>query len=151
MLQMRHICDLHIDLSPPLEIGEAAPGFNQRIIRITGGSVTGERLNGTVLEGGADWQIVYKDGIAELDARYIVQTDDGALIDVRNWGLRHGPEDVIARLAKGEEVDPKLYYMRTTPRFRAAAPRYNWLNKVVGIGTGARFPSHVSLTLYEIL
>lgn len=150
MPELRHLCDARIELGPPLELGDAPVG-RRRIIPIVGGSVTGERLNGKILSGGADWQTVFADGSAELDTRYMIETHDGAVIDIRNFGYRHGPAEVIERLARGEDVDPALYYMRTTPRFQTGDPRYAWLNRTVFLGTGAREASAVRLTLFEVL
>lgn len=150
MLELKHLCDARVELATPLELGNAPPG-KRRIIPIIGGTVTGERLNGKILSGGADWQTVFADGSAELDTRYMIETHDGAIIDIRNFGYRHGPADVIARLARGEDVDPSLYYMRTTPRFETGDPRYDWLNRTIVVGTGGREASAVVLTLYEVL
>ena len=126
------------------------PYGERRIINILGGTVEGPKLNGKILPGGADWQIVRADGTADLDARYTLETSDGALIYVHNRGYRHGPREVIARLVKGEDVDPALYYMRTTPWFETSAPAYDWLNRIVCVGTGARRPAGVELELFEV-
>ena len=103
-----------------------------------------------MLAGGADWQVVREDGVAELDARYTLETQDGALIYVQNHGYRHGPADAMRRLAAGEAVDPALYYMRTTPRFETADARYAWLNKIVCVASGARRPAAVELEVFEV-
>lgn len=120
------------------------------MIPITGGRFTGERLSGRVLPGGADWQVIRADGVADLDARYTLETGDGALIYVRNKGYRHGPDEVMKRLAAGEAVDPTLYYMRTTPWFETGDSRYAWLNRIVCVGTGARRASSVELEICEV-
>jgi hypothetical protein len=150
MLELRHLADLTVDLGPPLELGDSPRG-RRRIIPIIGGEVTGERLSGRVLDGGADWQTVFADGSAELDTRYMIETGDGALIDIRNFGYRHGPPEVLAALARGEAVDPKSYYMRTTPRFETGDPRYLWLNRLIAVGSGERLAAAVRLTLLEVL
>ena len=111
-----------IALAAAQELGETPQG-RRRIIGITGGRFSGERLSGRVLPGGADWQVIRSDGVADLDARYTLETADGALIYVRNRGYRHGPAEILRRLASGENVDPGLYYMRTTPRFETGDPR----------------------------
>lgn len=138
-----------ITLAPPQELGETPQG-RRRIIGITGGRFSGERLSGRVLPGGADWQLVRADGVADLDARYTLETDDGALIYVRNRGYRHGPAEVMRRLAAGEAVDPALYYMRTTPRFETGDARYAWLNRMVCVATASRLPQAVHLEVYEV-
>jgi hypothetical protein len=138
-----------ITLGPAQELGEAPHG-RRRIIPITGGTVSGERVAGRVLAGGADWQVVRADGVAELDARYTIETGDGALVYVSNRGVRHGPPEVIRKLAAGEAVDPALYYMRTTPWFETGDPRYAWLNRIVCVGTGARRAAAVELEVFEV-
>ena len=138
-----------ISLAPAQELGEAPHG-RRRIIPITGGRLSGERLAGRVLPGGADWQVIRADGVADLDARYTLQTDDGALIYVRNHGYRHGPADVLEKLSSGKEVDPSLYYMRTAPLFETGDARYAWLNRIICVGTGARHKSSVSLEIFEV-
>lgn len=138
-----------ITLAPAQELGDAPHG-RRRIIPITGGRVSGERIVGRVLPGGADWQVVRADGVAELDARYTIETSDGGLIYVSNRGVRHGPAEVIRRLAAGEAVDPALYYMRTTPWFETGDARYVWLNRLVCVASGARRPAAVELEVWEV-
>jgi hypothetical protein len=147
---LRHLCDLSVELGQPLELGDAPKG-RRRIIPIIGGRVEGERLNGSILALGADWQTVFADGTAELDTRYCVRTDDGAIVDIRNFGYRHGPPEVLAALARGEVVDPALYSMRTHPRFETGDPRYAWINRVIAVGTGAREPAAVRVSVFEVL
>jgi hypothetical protein len=148
-LQLRPLLKAEIALAPPQELGDTPQG-RRRIIGITGGRFSGERLSGRVLPGGADWQLVRADGVADLDARYTLETGDGALIYVRNRGYRHGPAEVLARLARAEDVDPALYYMRTTPSFETGDARYAWLNRIVCVATGARRPAAVELEVFEI-
>ena len=148
MIETEFLCRIEVSLEPVRELGDTPLG-RRRIIGITGGSFSG-RLSGRVLPGGADWQIVRADGTADLDARYTLETSDGALIYVHNRGYRHGPREVIARLVKGEDVDPALYYMRTTPWFETSAPAYAWLNRTVCVGTGARRATAVELEFYEV-
>lgn len=138
-----------ITLAPAQELGDTPLG-RRRIIGITGGRFSGERLSGRVLPGGADWQVIRADGVADLDARYTLETDDGALIYVRNRGYRHGPAEVLQKLAKGEAVDPALYYMRTTPSFETGDARYAWLNRIICVATGARRPAAVELEVFEV-
>ena len=148
-MNLRPLLKAEITLEPPLELGDTPLG-RRRIIHITGGSFSGARLSGRVLAGGADWQVIRADGVAYLDARYTLQTEDGALVYVRNRGYRHGPPEVINKLAAGEPVDEKLYYMRTTPSFETGDQRYAWLNRIVCVATGARRPAAVELEVFEI-
>lgn len=149
MLRLDPLLTAEISLAPAQELGDTPQG-RRRIINITGGTFRGERLSGKVLPGGADWQVIRADGVADLDARYTLETADGALIYVRNHGYRHGPADVLKKLSLGEEVDPSLYYMRTTPLFETGDARYTWLNRLICIGTGARKKSSVHLEIFEV-
>jgi Protein of unknown function (DUF3237) len=148
-LNLRHLFRAELALAAPQELGDTPQG-RRRIINITGGRFAGERLSGRVLPGGADWQVIRTDGVADLDARYTLETHDGALIYVRNRGYRHGSPEIIRRLASGESVDPSLYYMRTTPRFETGDQRYAWLNRIVCVATGARRSAAVELEVFEI-
>lgn len=147
---LRHLADLDVELAAPIELGDGPRG-RRRIIPIIGGTVTGERLSGEILNLGADWQTVLSDGTAELDTRYAMRSHDGASIDIRNFGYRHGPKDVLDALGRGEAVDPSLYYMRTQPRFETGDARYAWLNRIVCIGTGARLANGVRVSFFEVL
>jgi hypothetical protein len=149
MLRLEPLLSAEISLAAPQELGETPLG-RRRVIGITGGKFRGHRLSGRVLSGGADWQVIRSDGVADLDARYTLETDDGALIYVRNVGYRHGPPDVLQRLASGMAVDPALYYMRTTPWFETGAERYRWMNRMVCVGSGERKPDCVKLDFYEV-
>jgi len=147
---LRPLCQIRADLGTPMDRG-SGKGARWRTIPIIGGTVEGERLSGTVMNLGADWQTVHEDGYAELDTRYAIETHDGAIVDVRNFGIRHGPEEVLARIAAGETVDPALYYMRTHPRLHSGDPRYQWLNRTIFIGTGQRLANSVLIEIFEVL
>lgn len=146
---LRFLYASRIEVDHPLLVGHSPYG-ERRIITIKGGAFHGPRLSGRVLPGGADWQIIRYDGVAELEARYTLKTNDDALIYVYNRGLRHGPKEVMERLASGDAVDPREYYFRTTPIFETGAPEYMWLNGLVTIATGERRHTEVLITVYEV-
>ena len=127
------------------------PYGERRIINILGGAVEGEKLKGKVLPGGADWQIVRADGVVHLTARYTVETETGAQILVNSEGYRHGPPEVMARLARDEPVDRSLYYFRAFIRFETADPQAAWLNRILAVGYGARENRAVRLDVHEVL
>ena len=147
--ELLFICALEVELSPIREMGVGRAG-TRRIIPIVGGSVSGPKLNGRVLDVGADWQTIFSSGLAELDTRYAMETDDGAVIEIRNYGFRHGPKEVIEAIARGEDVPPDAYYMRTHARLETGDPRYGWVNKTLFIGTGARKKTTVQMSLFAI-
>jgi len=136
-------------LEPVLDLGRTPYG-ERRIIPIVGGSFEGPRLRGRIIPGGADWQIIRADGVAELCARYALETHEGARILVRSDGLRHGPAEVVARLARGESVDPSRYYFRTTIRFETSSEELAWLNRILTVARGRREARAVNLEVFEV-
>jgi Protein of unknown function (DUF3237) len=144
--QFLHVADLQAFVASAIDVSPS-----RRIIAITGGTIRGEHLNGTILSGGADSQIIRPDGVIELTARYVIRADSGVLIYVENSGLRHGPPDAMQRLRNGEPVDPGLIYFRTTPRFETSAPEYDWLTKHIFVGTAVRLPDSVNVSFYQLL
>jgi hypothetical protein len=150
-MNTRLLMMLQVTVPPPQNIG-AVPHGTRRIAPISGGTFEGPRLRGTVLPGGsADWLLLRSDGVLELDLRVTLQTDDGALISMRSFGLRHGPPEVIAALGRGETVDPANYYFRTTPRFETGHPAYAFLNRIVAVATGDRRADGPIYTIHEVL
>ena len=150
MLEFEYLCDLRVDVGEIVTMG-AGPLGERRIVAILGGTFEGPEMRGTVLPGGNDWQIVRTDGVVHLVARYTVETDSGGLILVNTEGYRHGPPEVMARLARDETVDPSLYYFRTFMRFETADPAASWLNRILAIGTGARQNKAVRIEVFEVL
>ena len=128
----------------------AAPHGERRYVPLGGGSVSGPELNGTLVEGGVDWQLNRADGVLEIAAHYVIRADDGALIEVRSEGLRHGPAEVMARLAAGESVAPAEYYFRTAVRFTTGAPQWAHLNKLLAVAVGRREAGLVMLDFYRL-
>jgi hypothetical protein len=150
MISQQPVFRVTAELADILRFGDT-PWGERRVINILGGRVEGPRLAGRILPGGADWQIIRRDGVADIQARYTIETDTGALVLVDSEGLRHGPPDVIARLGRGEPVDPSLYYFRTVMRFETAAPDLAWLNRLLALARGAREANAVKLDVYEVL
>ena len=150
MLSGQPIFRIHAELADILPLGQTPLG-ERRIINILGGTVEGAKLNGRVLPGGADWQIIRHDGVTDIEARYTIETVGGARILVVSEGLRHGPPDVMARLGQGEAVDPELYYFRTCMRFETADPAVAWLNRILALGRGVREARTVRMDVYEVL
>lgn len=150
MLSAEPIFTIHAELEAIMNLGQTPLG-ERRIINILGGLVRGPRLNGRILPGGADWQIIRTDGAADIQARYTIESDAGARILVDSEGLRHGPPEIMARLARGEDVDPALYYFRTLMRFETADPAVDWMNRTLAIAHGKREARAVRLDVYEVL
>ncbi len=148
--KLQHVCDLSVKLGPIKEMGQGRGG-QRRIIPIIGGDVSGPRLSGKILNVGADWQTIFQSTLAELDTRYAMETDDGAVIEIINYGYRFGHPDVLAALARGENVSPDSYSMRTMARLETGDERYDWVNRTLFVGTGARHLDSVTVSLYAVL
>ncbi|MDA1237794.1 MAG: DUF3237 domain-containing protein [Proteobacteria bacterium] len=147
--QLTFFAQLQISLGEPIEMGIGRRSL-RRIIPIIGGHFRGPKVEGTILNLGADWQTIGNDRLSELDTRYALRTKDGATIEVINKGFRHGPEAIIDRLAAGEDVNPSEYSMITQAILETGHKKHNWVNKLSFIGTGARFKSEVILDLYYV-
>lgn len=148
--KLEFVCELKIKLKPAIIVGETPKGL-RRIIPITGGSFEGPIIKGEILDGGADWQIVRKDGVAELEAHYQIKTDDGVVIYVKNVGMRVATPEVAARIGRGEQVSTSEYYFRAVPKFEAPEGKYAWMNNTIFICTGERNPDNVSIKVWKVL
>lgn len=149
LISSEPIFTISAELEPVMSLG-ATPYGERRIVGILGGTVRGRKLQGRVLPGGADWQIVRADGAADIQARYTIETDAGTRILVNSEGLRHGPPEVLAALARGDNVDPSLYYFRTVMRFETSDPAVDWLNRILALARGQREALAVRLDVYEV-
>jgi hypothetical protein len=141
---------MRLDVRKLLIVG-ATPGAYRRIGAVPGGSFEGKRLSGEVLDGGSDWQTVRNDGSMTLNVRLVLKTRDDVLIGMTYQGVRRGPPDVAERIEKGEVVDPTSYYFRINPLFETAAAKYDWINRVVGVGIGHRSPDGPIYSVFEVL
>jgi hypothetical protein len=149
--QLEHVCDLAVTIASPVEVGHTPAGL-RRMIPITGGTVTGPRLNGKVLAGGADFQLILGGGTqAHLDARYVIELDDGTRVFVQNTALRVASLENSQRIMNGQPVNPDDIYFRCQPKLEATAPPWAWLSESQFIGTGRRAPDGVFLSFYRVL
>ena len=138
------------ELGAAIPVGDT-PGGARRIVPIlAGGRVDGPLICGTLMGNAADWQVTRADGVTVVDACYAIRTDDDVVIQIRNRGLRHGPAEVMARLAAGGMVDPADYYFRTTPEFTAPTGRYDWMNRSVFVCSGARYATSIRLWVWRV-
>ena len=147
---LKFFADLSVQVDKPQEVGTTVHG-QRRVIPILGGEAQGEGWTARVLRGGADFQMIVNDRLAELDARYVLETDAGDLIFVQNRAVRTASPEVMARLIRGEKVDPELVYFRCTPQFETASKSLAWISERLFIGTGARHPDRVVMRFFEVL
>jgi Protein of unknown function (DUF3237) len=134
-----------------LQVVGATPGAYRRVGVVPSGVFEGERLSGEILDGGSDWQNVRNDGSTTLDVRLVLKTTDDALIGMTYRGVRQGPPGAIARLEKGEVIDPASYYFRVAPLFETDSARYAWLNNILAIGIGHRLADGPVYSVFEVL
>jgi hypothetical protein len=142
--------ELHAEVGKPDEVG-AVPGGTRRVIPILGGTFSGSGLKGKILPGGADHQLLQSDGFTQLEARYILQTEQGEMIYVTNRGMRHGPAEVLQRLNAGERVDPNLIYFRTAATLDTPSQRLQWMARSIFVCVGERYPTEVVVRFYRVL
>jgi hypothetical protein len=149
--ELRLLARFTVELTSALwDLGPTTGAGRRRIVPITGGGFTGPAFNGEILDVGADWQVVTDDGLTTIDTRYLLRTDDEALVSLRTHGYRHGPPEVMARLAAGDHVDPADYYFRIQLAFETASPEYGWLARAVAVGSALRLPDAVVYDAYLI-
>jgi hypothetical protein len=149
-LKSQYLFTIKIGVSQLHDLGETP--FGGRHIDMLGpGSFEGPRLRGKVLAGGMDQKLHRADGAMIPNVRLVLQCDDGALIYMTYSGIRHGPPGVMARIARGEAVEPSEYYLRSTPTFETAAEPYAWLNRILAVGVGRRLADHAAYDIFEIL
>jgi Protein of unknown function (DUF3237) len=141
--------ELRVNIGPTLELGPSPFGI-RRTVPITGGTFRGPRICGRVLAGGADWQLVQRDGLTFVDAQYVIETDDGVRIEVRNQGIRHASPEVLDRIAAGEIVPPGQYYFRTTPRFYPPDGQHEWLQRSIFLGNAERYADLVLIRVWMV-
>ena len=112
-MDTRLLMMLQVKVGTPHNLG-AVPHGTRRTAPLSGGSFEGPRLRGSVVAGGsADWQVLRSDGVLEMDLRVTLQTDDGALISMRSFGLRHGPPEVIAAMGAAKpSILPRTTFAR---------------------------------------
>ncbi len=149
MLSQQPIFHIDVEVADALRYG-TTPYGERRVVPILSGRVSGPRLSGKILPGN-DTQIIRPDGVADLTARYTIETDAGGLILVASDGLRHGPPEVLDAIARGEDVDPARYYFRSVMRFETADPASAWLNRIIALARGRRDKNGVKLDVYEVI
>jgi len=147
--QLQHFADLRVEVGKPLEIGAVGHGV-RRLIPITGGTCRARGWSARVLPGGTDFQLLVNDRCAQLEARYVLETDAGDRIYVDNRAIRSAAPEVMARLVRGDPVDPASVYFRCVPRFEVSAPSLAWMMERLFLGTGVRTPDAVQLTFFEV-
>ena len=147
--RLTFVMELRVGIGAPLEIGESPHG-RRRIVPILGGTFEGPSLRGRVLPGGTDWQVTRADGVTELEARYVLESDRGQTIYIRNIGMRHAPAPVMEDLLAGRDVDPAIVYFRTAPMFETAAPDLQWLTRAMFIGDAERHPRDVVVRVWRV-
>jgi hypothetical protein len=148
--ELEFIYEAEAQLGPPVAMG-ATPDGERRFIPILGGRFKGPRIEGEILPGGADWQVTRRDEVLVLDALYAMRTDDGTVIQVRNRGMRNGPPEVMAALARGERIDPASIYFRAAPQFIVAAGPHDWLNRSLFLCTGERWADGIKLWIWRVV
>jgi hypothetical protein len=148
-MQLQPLMTLTLQVEPIISAGPTPLG-EVRVIPFTAGSFEGPDLRGRLLPGGTDWQCVRSDGVLEIRAHYMLETEQGERIEVVSQGIRHARPDVLDRLVRGEPVAASEYYFRTHIRLNTAAPRLEHLNRMLVVSLGERMKSEVHLQLFAV-
>ncbi len=127
----------------------ATPAGARRIAPVTGGTFSGARLEGVVL-GGADWVVYRHDGVLAVDVRLTLKTADEAAIFLAYTGRFLAAPEVMARFARGTQLEPSEYSLATSAKFKCGHSRYAWLNNVVAVGIGRPTPTGVVYQIFEV-
>lgn len=150
-LQSRHLFTITMKLPPTLDLGDT-PAGNRRIFTVSAGQFAGDRLRGEVLpQASSDLLLLRADRSYQQDVRLLMRTDDEAVILMTYRGVRHASHEIDARVARGQQVSPADYYLRTAPFFETSSSKYAWLNKIVSVGVGERLGDGVRYEVFEIL
>ena len=147
--ELNFFAELSVTVDRPQEVGQTVHGL-RRLIPILGGQARGVNWTARVLPGGADFQLIVNPRLAELDARYTLETDAGDLIYVHNRAVRVAAPELTARLIRGEPVDPQQVYFRCSPSFETASATLGWISERLFIGTGVRRPDRVEMQLFTV-
>jgi hypothetical protein len=145
---LEYAFEIRVDIEPHLRIGRSADE-ELSFTPISGGSVSGPLLNGVVLPGGGDWA-VERSGTAQLEARYLLRADDGAVIDILNRGYYRATPEVIERVMTGENVPETEYYFRTAPVFQTDAAPHRWLAEHQFVGLARDEDGQVCIRIYVV-
>jgi hypothetical protein len=150
-LNLEFAFTVRASLEAPVVIGNGPEGL-RRFIPIKGGTFSGPLLNGKVVPGSGDWQVVRPDGALKVEARYTLETTDGTLIAVNNRGIRHAAPDVMEKLTRGELVPPASYYFRTAATFEApVGSACDWVNRTMFVATAEREPNAAIIHFFRLL
>lgn len=143
------VFEARVEVDPAVRVGGGGPGEVLWFVPITGGTVEGPRFSGEVVPGGGD-RYVDRDGVVELDARYLLRHRDGSLVDIHNQGFWHADPAVTARLDAGEPVPEQEYYYRTSARFRTDAAPHRWLTRTVVVGLARQEGATICIRFFAV-
>lgn len=132
------------------ETATAIPAGSRHIVPVLNGTFEGPRLKGTIVGPGGDWTMRRPDGVTILDVRLILQTDDNQQIYVTYRGVIYRPPSQAAA-GGGPAASATPAYFRTTPVFETTSSKYDWLNRIVAVGSAYSVPGKVGYHIYEIL
>jgi hypothetical protein len=133
MIETRHLFTM--TMTGERQVLGDSPWGQRRLVIVKEAQIDGPRITATMLPGsGSDWVRESTDGVSMLDCRMTFRSDDDALIHMRYEGVRHGTQEVVARINRGEHFEPSEIYHRVAVFFETAAEKYLWLNGLVAVG-----------------
>jgi hypothetical protein len=149
-LKSTYIGELRIEVTGSYLLGDAPLG-RRRLDRLDRGHFKGPKIDAEIVSGGMDLLLGGTDGALRPDVRLVLKLDDGEILLILYRGVRHGTPEVMRRIASGEPVPPQEYYLRTGLVFETASAKYDWMNRIVGVGVGRREPGAAVYDVFEVL
>lgn len=141
--KLEFVFQMRVELAERIHYGPVLSGVRRGFVAARGGIIEGPRLNGRVIPNtGGDYPTIYADGSGVFSARYLLEIDDGTIVELNSRGYRNGDPETLNRLIAGEDLDPSEYYMYLTPHFDVPEGPHAWLGKSVFLVTGHRRPDH---------
>lgn len=150
--KLEYVFQIEIELSKRMRYGPTFWGLERGFVGVEGGTVSGPRLNGKIIpHTGGDWPSIKANHTVKFDARYLIEADDGTVIELQNRGVRYGDEEVLGRLQRYEPVDPSEYYATVSPVFDAPEGPHDWLCRTIFVGKPDRKEERAIFTYWAVL
>jgi hypothetical protein len=150
--KLEYAFSIRVDFGPRYKMGPMINGMSRGYVGVTGGTITGPRLQGTVVpHSGGDWPFIREDGIVEFFAVYLLQAADGTLMQIQNRGCRNVPPEIMKRMDNGEPVDPTTYYFRIAPIFEVPVGPHDWMSRTVFVGAAERTETYSNFDYYAVM
>ena len=148
-MKLVRLVEFDSEISDTQLLGDTLFGA-RKIYVIGGGNFWGDRINGKALPGGGDWVLVNGKGLARLDVRKTISTDDGALINMSYQGYYRYDDILTAQVARGEGYQFGDNLFQVQVQFECGDSRYTWLNTTLAVAEGRETGSTIHYRVFEV-